>query len=328
MDDLSLETWTNISTSERKAIADRLARQLPAGFISQGLKKCTLGERIHEVAEFKRENATFVLIPGGIVTIGYDADRSWEPTPEELQSWNDFTKKYDVNWTIREHIARATLRPRKVSFRPFLLETTAYEFYWEPMSSEAPEVRGVLERFQKSSFAKKKTTQLTSFAPPGSTSAPEEAIRLLFDESGRTTAMKARSLTHADLCKEWATTGFRLPTSDEWEYVCGAGSPTLFRWGDHVPCDCYPIDSNSWDLHLRTNAFGLLIASNPYHGELAMEPGIWRGGDGGTMICGGAGFFLGWLTLATAYFESHASHYDASKPISAGYTIARRLFQL
>jgi hypothetical protein len=25
------------------------------------------------------------------------------------------------------------------------------------------------------------------------------------------------------------------------------------------------------------------------------------GGDGGGVVCGGAGFFLGWLTIATAY---------------------------
>jgi hypothetical protein len=38
------------------------------------------------------------------------------------------------------------------------------------------------------------------------------------------------------------TLGLRLLTSDEWEYVCGAGSRTLFRWGDFCPGDCYPGD--------------------------------------------------------------------------------------
>ncbi len=314
---LSLETWTGISSTDRKTYAQRLARQLPSPFTFQSLQTYTLGEQTHEVAEFKRDNATFVLIPGGPVTLGYEADPRWEPTPEELESWNNFAKKYHITWTIREHLARATLRSRKVDLHPVLLESAAYEFYWEPMSSDDPEVQTVLKRFQKTSFSKRKTTELNS-----------GSIRILFDEAGETTAMQARSLTHGDLCKEWATRGFRLPISDEWEYACGAASPALFRWGDHVPCDSYPINCKSWDLHLRPNAFGLLIASNPYHGELVTEPGIWRGGDGGCTICGGAGFFLGWLTLATAYFESHASRYDASKPLMAGYTIARRVFPL
>jgi len=313
--DLSLETWTGMSSTDRKVYAERIARQLPSAFTFQSLQTYKLGQQTHEVAEFRREDATFVLIPGGPVTLGYDADRSWEPTPEEVQSWNNFGKRFRIDWTIREHIARATLRPRKVGLRLFLLETAASEFQWEPISSEDPEVQGVLKRFQK--FSKKRTTVLTS-----------ESIRILFDEAGRTTSMRARSLTHDDLCKKWATSDFRLPTTEEWEYACGAASPTLFRWGDHVPCDSYPIDSKSWDLHLRPNAFGVLIASNPYHGELVTEPGIWRGGDGGCTICSDAGFFLGWLTLATAYFESHASRYDASKPLMAWYTIARRVFPL
>src|SRR5205807_2139013 len=32
-----------------------------------------------------------------------------------------------------------------------------------------------------------------------------------------------------------AADGFRLPTSDEWEHACAAGSRTFWRWGDHPP---------------------------------------------------------------------------------------------
>jgi hypothetical protein len=29
------------------------------------------------------------------------------------------------------------------------------------------------------------------------------------------------------------------------------------------------------------------------------------GGDGGSVVCGGAGSFLSWLTIATAYRDTH-----------------------
>lgn len=118
-----------------------------------------------------------------------------------------------------------------------------------------------------------------------------------------------------------------MPNIDEWEYACGGGSLTLFRWGDACPGDRYPTDNTAaemrrkrewvrsggnipftpdspdWDLHLRPNLFGLSIAQNPYHLEVVAEPSVMCGGDGGVNICGGAGFFLGWLPLATAYWD-------------------------
>jgi hypothetical protein len=97
--------------------------------------------------------------------------------------------------------------------------------------------------------------------------------------------------------------GFRLPTSDEWEYACAAGSRTLWRWGDWYP----PIDMPSpddeqprWTKHLQPNAFGLTIARWPYDWEFCATVGRMRGGDGGTALHGGAGHFIEWLTLVSA----------------------------
>ena len=86
--------------------------------------------------------------------------------------------------------------------------------------------------------------------------------------------------------------------------------------------------SSDWDYHRQPNAFGLLIASNPYKYELVAEIGVTRGGDGGCTICGGAGFFFGWLTLATAYFEEHSCKHDPTEPISHGYAVGRRVLEL
>jgi len=101
-----------------------------------------------------------------------------------------------------------------------------------------------------------------------------------------------------------AADGFRLPTPDEWEYACAGGSRTLFRWGNDCPVDHYPHNDDeeyAWALHRRPNAFGLHIASYPYHWEFTTEPWEMRGGDGGHAICGGEGGLVVWTTLASAY---------------------------
>ena len=98
--------------------------------------------------------------------------------------------------------------------------------------------------------------------------------------------------------------GFRLPTSDEWEWACGAGAQSLWRWGDDCPMDGYPFDyrraSAAWNLHRQPNAFGLHIADDDYHQEIC-EGNVLRGGNGGVNTCGGVGFLAAWLTLTSAY---------------------------
>ena len=57
-------------------------------------------------------------------------------------------------------------------------------------------------------------------------------MRLQFDGQGGVRADEFVSKTHADLVGHLKNDGFRLLTSDEWEYLCGGGIATLFRWGD------------------------------------------------------------------------------------------------
>jgi hypothetical protein len=126
-----------------------------------------------------------------------------------------------------------------------------------------------------------------------------------------------------ELLKQITQEGFRFPTSDEWEYACSAGVRTIFRWGNDCALDCYPIDSKcKWDIHRQRNAFGLHIASNPYNYEFCAEANIIRGGDGGCAICGGYGFFSGWLTLASAFVEP----YDESQDLFCNHV--RRAYSL
>ncbi len=217
------------------------------------------------------------------------------------------------------------------------METIADEVGWVPTAKDRPEVKAILR-----DHAPRRSIEVTD---------RDGSIRVQRHLDGSITADRSLIQTHADLSAQLAANGFRFPTSDEWEYACGAGASTLFRWGDHPPCDRYPTDispaeadwrrewvfsggtlerppggfTSDWDEHRQHNAFGLQIAANPYKCELVAEADITRAGDGGVTICGGAGFLFGWLPLATAYAEPAVCQRDPMESILPDYTIGRRV---
>jgi hypothetical protein len=343
MIELAHDAWLNATNDERAAKAEALLRELPNGFTFLGVRDHGLGEQRFPVAIFSWRESSFSLVPGGQFEIGWNAD-GWRPNEDEIESYGSSAAEYDITETLAEYVARATLRPRTIEVVPLLVETIAEEVGWTSIGRDDADVRYALER-------------LPSGPGPytSSVSRGDSEVRVQRSADGRIKAERSiDEATHAVLSKQLALDGFRFPTSDEWEFLCGAGARTLFRWGDHVPCDRYPPDispeeaawrrewvlsrgqlerpregfNSDWDFHRQPNAFGLHIASDPYMYELVAEADRTRGGDGGSMICGGTGFFLGWLTLATAYFEDHACLRDPAEPISTGYTVGRRVMPL
>jgi hypothetical protein len=129
------------------------------------------------------------------------------------------------------------------------------------------------------------------------------------NEKGEVISTSLGTRSHHEIAKKIAKDNFRFPTSDEWEYACQAGTRTLFRWGNDCPANCYPGDDRCEDFfNQQPNAFGLHIAQNPYELEFVSDPKIMRGGDGGGIMCGGAGFFVAWLTLASSYIDKYTIH--------------------
>jgi hypothetical protein len=313
--DLSVDRWRRLDLYGKEAEAKQLAKGLPVGFAFESIRSFSAIQDPW-VATYRFKDANFVLVPSTTATIGFDTEREWIPTPEEEESWDDTGAEYGFDSTIKEHIEQVTLRPRTVVTKPLLVETKAHEVGWERIGFNDPEVQEIIREYGNN--------RNVEFC------RGDVSTRVRTTDDGPSVAERALQMNYHDVSRQFHDTGFRLPTSDEWEFLCGCGSPTLFRWGDHAPCDRYPIDvsRDDWDLHRRPNPFGLLIAFNPYKCELVAEPGLTRGGDGGGTICGGAGFFVGWLTLATSYFEEEILQHDPNESIGHGYSVGRRVLEL
>lgn len=136
-------------------------------------------------------------------------------------------------------------------------------------------------------------------SPPRRATLPARLVAVRsVDADALLTAEHDGTDDHDSVMARLAWRGLRPPTPDEWEHDCGAGSATLFRWGDD-----YPDGEPYGDVPLiqQPNFFGLVIGDDPYRAEFTTDPAVLCGGDGGSAICGGAGAFLSWICLATAY---------------------------
>jgi hypothetical protein len=243
----------------------------------------------------------------------------------------------------RDFVNAQTSAPRLVYVATTLVEVESREIGLEPVGPDDP-AYGELRR------------QLRGEGPTRMEYASGHLDGCYIMErnaDGTCRAWRRPLTTSAEVETALAAQGLRLPTCDEWERACGAGATTLFRWSDDTPADFYPGEASAedrrqrrawalsggrlaysrppvvWDIHERPNLFGLRIAMNPYRVDLVADGPRALGGDGGCNICGGVGFFLGWLPLATAFREPGAGTWSAPDAnVADGYCRMRRVISM
>ena len=146
----------------------------------------------------------------------------------------------------------------------------------------------------------------------------------------RTAYYLEKDTTYTTFIDELKQTPFTIPTEDEWEYLCGGGTRTFFRWGDSLEKELdamFQIGTDSasdYSLLYEPNMFGLHIAHNSYMLELVDSPCKQKGGDGGCSLCGGDGAIYV-APIFSTFFNGYTSN---SENLSKNFYCFRRIIRI
>ncbi|MFD2115822.1 hypothetical protein ACFSTH_11600 [Paenibacillus yanchengensis] len=312
--------WNEQTSIHKEQLLHQLITRLPAGFTFLRMERFERFGIQLETGVFSYKGCEFVYIPGNRVTLG------WESWAEGLdaatqEDFENGLSELDQNAENLELLLRQQMSPvREADIGPLLIERRTHSVAWYEVRladldpEEDDDILEELERFKTSSY---RTYELHhSFQ----IEKKDGRIRIwLFDNSADL----------QDWTKDALPKGFDLLTEDEWEYVYGGGCRTLFPWGDSFDYSMNvrhfgeldqdqeeqiqsTADDRSFDLETSSGT-GLHFLGDPYKSELTVSPeGLVRGkgGDGGSLICGGMGVVWGYLPVSTYYRDPYEEELD------------------
>lgn len=295
---LEWERWAALGDADAEALVSGIAEQV--GAASVVIRPHEFAGRTGRTALLDLDGTTFALVPGGPARVGYDIAR-FAPTPEQLESYRRSAEDFGLPAEIHEYVAEHTSPARTVEIGAMLVAVEAVQAGLTQVPADEPlVVRKVEELTRLSAMTGNPTPQWIEWSGFG-------RARLSPDGTVLAAWMYDNPTYEEEVAKQTAL-GRRLLTPDEWEYACGAGAATLFRWGDTYPGGTDPYSASTGP-HRLPNLFGLHIAQDPYRDERTADPKVVCGGDGGGMVCGGSGEFLSWLTIATAYRDAEYAEF-------------------
>ncbi|WP_431874880.1 hypothetical protein [Micromonospora marina] len=310
--DLSFAQWNDLSDGAAGRIAQDIAARHELTVVGTGDR--AYAGRSHRSVLFDRGGMRFALVPGGRPTLGYDAGR-FQPLPHQAADYADSAAEFGLP-SLTEHVDAMTSPARGADMPAMLVAVDAFDPCEIPLAPDDPRVRELVAAVQG------RPGGARTLGPDG------DGLTVEFDRTGQVVRARAiREVSYEEAMAGLASLGLRTATPDEWEWACGAGATTLFRWGDDCPEHGYPYDHKTGP-HRQGNLWGLAIGQDPYRHEVTTERTVVCGGDGGGATCGGSGFFLGWLTIATAFRDEDFGRWSASDEGYADEILTRPVIEL
>ncbi|RKN86307.1 SUMF1/EgtB/PvdO family nonheme iron enzyme [Paenibacillus ginsengarvi] len=318
MENLYRQAYEALTEQQRNELLESLA----AGRTGLMFKRLESFERFGmrtETAVYELDGAEFVFVPGDTVTLGWESFADGLDV-DTLADLDQVMEEYDIP-DLASFLQSMMSPVRTVTVEPMLVERKLHEIGWhlvDPDSEVMVTRRQDIEAFE---------------ASPNRISITNKRLRLTRSSSG-TVVEEYKPIAYADLIVTLQEQGCSLPTEDEWEYLCGGGARTLWRWGDSFPYDTHiryfedpALKGTPYDME-QPNQFGLHIAYDPYKYEVVDAPCLLKGADGGSFICGGTGIAMGYMPVAT-YFRSPNDMMDNYKAdIGGDYTCYRKVIRL
>jgi hypothetical protein len=291
------EVWGAIDDDVAESLARDVARA--AGASLTGVSRRDYAGRPGRVAQFDVEGLPFVFVPGGQVEVGFDM--AWfRPTPEDRASFEADARDglLGAGIEIETYVESHTSRRRPVAVPPLLVAVDAQVTNLAQVAVDHPQIVELAAEVQRTPRGAADGSLCVDWPHRGrAVIAPDGSIQ---------TAWLATITSHEAEVDRLAGLGRRLLSPHEWEYACGGGAPTLFRWGDSF-------DQPS-GMSKRRSLFGLNIGQNPWHPERTADPLVLCGGDGGVVDCGGARDFVCGLPLATSYRDDPTAYPEWEQP--------------
>ncbi|HEB1252876.1 TPA: hypothetical protein RY369_001298 [Escherichia albertii] len=278
-----------------------------------------------ETGIFKyKDGSEFVVVPGDIAILGWDASLN-DMDDQTKQEFEEMFEPEKLN--LNNYLTDSCTPVRKVIISPMLVERNVHaKLSWKevPLTDSRITENHMLQEFL-SDYMKKTNPGIHEL---------NDTLKLQYKDE-RLLVHIYEIISYQELIQEIQKSGFDLPGEDEWEYLCGGGSRTLWRWGNSFDYKMkIPFitseEPTTWDIEWP-NQFGLKIAFNPYLQEIINDKDtLLKGGDGGCNLCGGANIALGFLPVATYYkgYNKHTDELDYINDIGGNYTSYRRIIRL